>query len=131
MRYPVEIAPVASLAIEGKPALIQIACKWPPAAVVSGSRFLTYISLRCLDWEFKNVTIPEFIGSFEKCRVGSLDDIIRFNEQHKDIAMPERKGTCAETDIIEMLTNKSQLSQNRTSSLQPMTITTSRRILPS
>ncbi|KAI1203982.1 amidase signature enzyme [Nemania serpens] len=66
VRYPVEIAPVASLAIEGKPALIQIAY-----------------------WEFKNVTIPEFIGSFEKCRVGSLDDIIRFNEQHKDIAMPE------------------------------------------
>ncbi|KAI1119428.1 amidase signature enzyme [Nemania sp. NC0429] len=66
VKYPVELAPTTSLDIEGKPATIRIAY-----------------------WEFKHITIPEFIGGFDKCSVGSLKDIVRFNEQHKDVAMPE------------------------------------------
>lgn len=39
VKYPVELAPVTSLAVDGKAALIQIACKW--LANVSGNQFLT------------------------------------------------------------------------------------------
>ncbi|KAJ5928417.1 amidase signature enzyme [Penicillium verhagenii] len=39
-------------------------------------------------WDFKNVCIPEFIGSFDECAVTSVADIVRFNKESSDIALP-------------------------------------------
>ncbi|OTB04265.1 hypothetical protein M426DRAFT_11887 [Hypoxylon sp. CI-4A] len=42
-----------------------------------------------IDWDFKNIGIPEFIKGFDECPVQSLEDIIKFNEEHSSAAMPE------------------------------------------
>ncbi len=44
-----------------------------------------------LDWDFKHITMPRFIAAFDKCPMGSVEDIIKFNETNKDRAMPARK----------------------------------------
>ncbi|KAI0468028.1 amidase signature enzyme [Xylaria cf. heliscus] len=66
VKYPIDLPELPSSYIGGMPALIHVAY-----------------------WDFKNVTIPEFINCFDTCHVDTLEDIINFNEQHTNIAMPE------------------------------------------
>ena len=46
--------------------------------------------LRVKDHEF-NAVIKEFCNEFESPKVRTVEDIIKFNEEHKDIALAERK----------------------------------------
>lgn len=43
------------------------------------------------DWEFKHITLPRFLKSFSYCPVSNIHELIKFNEDNKDKAMPERK----------------------------------------
>lgn len=43
-----------------------------------------------IDWDFKNITIPKFINFFDECPVRNVEDIVAFNEENKERAMPER-----------------------------------------
>jgi hypothetical protein len=42
-------------------------------------------------WEFSHEEMPKFLDSFSEVRVKSLDEMIKWNEEHKSFAMPERK----------------------------------------
>ncbi|KAJ5792756.1 amidase signature enzyme [Penicillium pulvis] len=39
-------------------------------------------------WEFKNVCIPRFIRSFQECSVTSVADIVKFNKENSEKALP-------------------------------------------
>ncbi|KAI1347858.1 amidase signature enzyme [Xylaria sp. FL0043] len=65
VKYPVEVADVSELVVNGEDVVIPIAY-----------------------WDFRNITIPEFVQGFDDCCITSLDDIISFNEQNSDVAMP-------------------------------------------
>ncbi|KAL6412432.1 Amidase [Ilyonectria robusta] len=39
-------------------------------------------------WDFKNVCIPEFIKAFEECPVSCVADIVRFNRENSENALP-------------------------------------------
>ncbi|KAL9473477.1 hypothetical protein ACSS6W_007857 [Trichoderma asperelloides] len=39
-------------------------------------------------WEFKNVCIPRFVDSFDECPVRSVEDIVKFNRENSEKAMP-------------------------------------------
>ncbi|KAI1272252.1 amidase signature enzyme [Xylaria sp. FL0933] len=66
VKYPVEVADVSELVVNGADVVIPIAY-----------------------WDFRNITIPEFIQCFDDCCVTSLDDIINFNEKNSSVAMPD------------------------------------------
>lgn len=42
------------------------------------------------DWDFKNVCIPKFIQSFDECPVRSVADIVRYNKENHETALPAR-----------------------------------------
>lgn len=46
-----------------------------------------------LDWDFKNVCIPRFIRAFDECSVTSIADIVKFNKENSEKALPVRKLT--------------------------------------
>jgi len=52
--------------------------------------FPHYQANRQTDHEF-NETIREFCNEFENPKVKNLKDIINFNEEHKEICLPERQ----------------------------------------
>ncbi len=35
--------------------------------------------------------VPDFIAEYERCPVGSLADIVKFNDENKEKALPDRK----------------------------------------
>lgn len=37
--------------------------------------------------------MPEFLKVFDECPVSSVEDIVKFNEENKERAMPEREST--------------------------------------
>ncbi|KAJ5916612.1 amidase signature enzyme [Penicillium tannophilum] len=39
-------------------------------------------------WDFKNVCIPKFIRSFHECSVTSVADIVKFNKENSEKALP-------------------------------------------
>ncbi|KAJ5167002.1 amidase signature enzyme [Penicillium canariense] len=39
-------------------------------------------------WDFKNICIPKFIQSFDKCSVTSVADIVKFNKENSKKALP-------------------------------------------
>ncbi|KGO66561.1 Amidase [Penicillium italicum] len=39
-------------------------------------------------WDFKNLCIPRFIQSFHECAVTSVADIVKFNQENSDKALP-------------------------------------------
>lgn len=85
MKYPIEMPIIASLAVDGKDAIMPIACKG-------------YLSLaKCpltsilLVWDFKNLCIPRFLDAFRDAPVQSLADIIKFNEDHREKCLPARR----------------------------------------
>ncbi|KAJ6789239.1 hypothetical protein PWT90_05083 [Aphanocladium album] len=40
-------------------------------------------------WEFNNICLPKFLKLFDDCTVSSTADIVKFNEENKERAMPE------------------------------------------
>jgi hypothetical protein len=42
-------------------------------------------------WEFNNTEMPKWLALFAESRVKSLDEMVKWNEEHKEFAMPERK----------------------------------------
>ncbi|KAK4868060.1 hypothetical protein LT330_007258 [Penicillium expansum] len=44
--------------------------------------------LRIAYWDFKNICIPRFIRSFDECSVTSVADIVKFNEENSEKALP-------------------------------------------
>ncbi|KAK9415502.1 putative Amidase domain-containing protein [Seiridium unicorne] len=66
VRFPVDISDLSELNIDGKDCITPIAF-----------------------WDFKHIGIPTFIEGFSDAPVTSLEDIVRFNENNKDLAMPE------------------------------------------
>ncbi|TFB01466.1 hypothetical protein CCMA1212_006409 [Trichoderma ghanense] len=65
LKYPVNVADVDKLAVDGEQAIMPISF-----------------------WEFKNVGILRFINSFDECPVRSAEDIVKFNKDNSDKAMP-------------------------------------------
>ncbi|ETS78057.1 hypothetical protein PFICI_10119 [Pestalotiopsis fici W106-1] len=66
VKYPIEIAELSALEVDGKDAIMPIAYS-----------------------DFKNLGIPAFIEGFDDCPVSSLQDIVDFNLRNKSTAMPE------------------------------------------
>ncbi|CAG8892895.1 unnamed protein product [Penicillium egyptiacum] len=75
------------------------------SALRSGGCSLKY-PIRCKDpsvlpttilpiayWDFRNVCIPRFIHSFHECSVTSVADIVKFNKEHSEKALPARRWT--------------------------------------
>ncbi|PON20573.1 hypothetical protein TGAM01_v210531 [Trichoderma gamsii] len=65
LKYPAEIGGVEGLTVDGEPAIMPIAF-----------------------WEFKNVCMPRFIDSFDECPVKSVEDIVEFNRENSEKALP-------------------------------------------
>ncbi|KAK0615178.1 amidase signature domain-containing protein [Bombardia bombarda] len=65
VKYPVDIAFVSDLTVNGQGAIMPIAF-----------------------WDFKNVCIPRFLEAFDECSVRNLDDIVRFNKENKEKCLP-------------------------------------------
>ncbi|KAL6790448.1 amidase signature domain-containing protein [Trichoderma sp. SZMC 28013] len=65
LKYPIKIADVDELTVDGKQAIMPIAF-----------------------WEFKHVGILRFIESFDECPVSSAEDIVKFNKDNSEKAMP-------------------------------------------
>ncbi|KAH8647843.1 amidase signature domain-containing protein [Xylariales sp. PMI_506] len=65
LKYPVEVADASTLTVDGEDAIMPIAF-----------------------WDFKNIGIPEFLQSFDQSPVQSLKDIIDYNENNKEKALP-------------------------------------------
>ncbi|KAI0129715.1 amidase signature domain-containing protein [Xylariales sp. AK1849] len=80
VKYPIEFPDTASLLVDGEDAIMPIAF-----------------------WEFKNLGIPKFIKGLTESPVSSLQEIIEFNEKHKDKALPEPYSD--QNDLIKSLHN--------------------------
>ncbi|KAL6690460.1 amidase signature enzyme [Trichoderma pleuroticola] len=65
IHYPVVVPDVSELTVDGKEAFMKIAF-----------------------WDCKNRTIDNFLKEYEESPVRSLADIVKFNEEHKDDALP-------------------------------------------
>ncbi|KAK8140053.1 amidase [Apiospora sp. TS-2023a] len=64
-KYPVELPDCSVLTVDEQDAIMPIAY-----------------------WEFKHIGLPKFIDAFEECPVRSLEDLILFNKEHAEQAMP-------------------------------------------
>ncbi|OAQ96663.1 hypothetical protein LLEC1_01445 [Akanthomyces lecanii] len=62
-----------------------------PFAVPDVAGYPDTISLA--HWESKNVCMPKFLNMFDECPVTSVADIVKFNEENKERAIPEREST--------------------------------------
>ncbi|RMY28650.1 hypothetical protein D0866_09264 [Hortaea werneckii] len=52
-------------------------------------------------FEFANERLPAFINEFDTCAVRSLTDIVAYNEQNKDVCMPQ--GHEGQTDLTNLV----------------------------
>ncbi|KAI0153300.1 amidase signature domain-containing protein [Xylariaceae sp. FL1272] len=50
-------------------------------------------------WEFKNICIPRFLSFFDESPVRTLGELIKYNEKHKEKAMPE--PVTGQDDLIQ------------------------------
>ncbi|KAL2277821.1 hypothetical protein FJTKL_15113 [Diaporthe vaccinii] len=80
LHYPISIPDISVLTVDEEDAIMPIAF-----------------------WEFKNICIPRFLEAFDECPVRNLEDIVRFNQQNKDKAMPE--PYTEQGDIIKAFEN--------------------------
>ncbi|KAJ6011058.1 amidase signature enzyme [Penicillium sp. IBT 35674x] len=71
---------VSALRSAGCPLEYPIHCKDPSA--------LPNTILPIAYWEFKNVCIPRFIRSFQECSITSVADIVKFNKENSEKALP-------------------------------------------
>ncbi|KAH6652410.1 amidase signature domain-containing protein [Truncatella angustata] len=78
IKYPIELPDAENLTVDGEAAIMPVAF-----------------------WEFREVGIPSFIDSFEECGVTNLEDIIKFNEENKENALPP--GESDQDLLIEAL----------------------------
>ncbi|KAH8898126.1 amidase signature enzyme [Thozetella sp. PMI_491] len=65
VKYPVHPAKLEELTVDGQQVMMPISF-----------------------WDFKNKEIPAFIAEYEECPVSSLADIVKYNEENKDKALP-------------------------------------------
>ncbi|EGR47116.1 amidase [Trichoderma reesei QM6a] len=65
LKYPVKVGDLDGTSVDGERATMRIAF-----------------------WEFKNVGIRRFIDAFDECPVRSAEDIVKFNKENSDKAMP-------------------------------------------
>ncbi|KAL7939304.1 amidase signature enzyme [Trichoderma chlorosporum] len=65
VHYPIAVPDVSELTVDGKEAFMKIAF-----------------------WDCKNRTIDNFLKEYEESPVRSLADIIKYNEEHRDDALP-------------------------------------------
>ncbi|KAK1243303.1 hypothetical protein MKX07_003931 [Trichoderma sp. CBMAI-0711] len=65
LKYPVKVGDLDGSTVDGEQATMRIAF-----------------------WEFKNVGIRRFIDAFDECPVRSAEDIVKFNRENRDKAMP-------------------------------------------
>lgn len=79
--YPVEVADLSSLAVDGEDAIMPIACK--SFSILVGHTDTTV-------WDFKNICIPRFIRGFDHAPVKTLQDIIDFNSAYAARCLPSR-----------------------------------------
>ncbi|CAI7644884.1 unnamed protein product [Penicillium glandicola] len=71
---------VSALQSRGCPLKYPIHCK-DPSVLPSTILPIAY-------WDFKNVCIPRFIRSFHECSVASVADIVNFNKENSEKALP-------------------------------------------
>ncbi|KAK8054989.1 amidase [Apiospora rasikravindrae] len=84
--YPIELQECSVLAIDGQDAITPIAY-----------------------WEFKHIGLPKFVEAFDKCPVTSLEDLIRFNKDHAEQAMPPREF-CPLKHILDEIYEKEKIN---------------------
>ncbi|KAK7941436.1 amidase [Apiospora aurea] len=93
VKYPIELQECSVLAVDGQDAIMPIAC------------MLSAMSPPCpshtdlTDWEFKHIGLPMFIEAFDECPATSLEDLIKFNKDHAEQAMPRPYED--QTDLIK------------------------------
>jgi amidase len=83
VKFPVELEGISALTVDGEHAIMPIACECD--RLLEGLFESNYASPV---WDFKNLCIPRFLQAFDECPVKSLDDIVKFNEEHKDKCLP-------------------------------------------
>ncbi|KUL84917.1 hypothetical protein ZTR_07885 [Talaromyces verruculosus] len=60
-------------------------------------------------WDFKNICIPAFIESFDECPISSVADIVRYNKENHEIALP---APFTEQNDLESAINNTETKQN-------------------
>ena len=89
VKFPIDVPPVRELrTADGKASTAPIIREANLPMFPSNSARLTNSTVV---WEFKNICIPHFIESFDTCWVRNLQDIVVFNEENKEMAMPPRE----------------------------------------
>jgi amidase len=73
---------------------------------------ITHQPLASKDWEFKNVCIPRFIESFDECPISSVADIVRYNNENRETALPTRKSSSLLTPNILLMMRTAFTEQN-------------------
>ncbi|KAK3349075.1 amidase signature domain-containing protein [Lasiosphaeria hispida] len=93
VKYPIELAAVSDLVVDGEAAIMPIAF-----------------------WEFKSICIPRFLGAFDESPVRNLEDIVKFNEHNKRECLPP--PYTEQNDLLKALynndDNKEHISALRT-----------------
>ncbi|KAI7062440.1 hypothetical protein KC352_g43520, partial [Hortaea werneckii] len=65
---------------------------------MEGETIFTEISL----FDFVNDRLPAFINEFDTCEVRSLAEIVAYNEQNRDVCMPQgHEGQSDLTNLVE------------------------------
>ncbi|KAI7053346.1 hypothetical protein KC352_g45203, partial [Hortaea werneckii] len=74
---------------------------------MEGENIFTEISL----FDFVNDRLPAFISEFDMCEVRSLAEIVAYNEQNRDVCMPQaHEGQSDLTNLVE--TSRDGAKQN-------------------
>ncbi|KAK8035698.1 amidase, partial [Apiospora marii] len=85
VKYPIELPDCSVLTIDEQDAIMSIACMSPsPFARVR----IDTAYADPADWEFKHIGLLKFIEAFDDCPIKSLEDLIQFNKDHAEQAMP-------------------------------------------
>ncbi|KAI0154144.1 amidase signature enzyme [Xylariaceae sp. FL1272] len=85
VKYPVELTEISELVLDGEAVMMDIGCKY---------------------WDFKNVTIPEFISSFEECAVPypNQDQLVKatgFTQSSEHIVDTKRRFRAHARGLLE------------------------------
>ncbi|KAK3317139.1 amidase signature domain-containing protein [Cercophora scortea] len=80
VKYPVDIASISALIVEGEQAIMPIAF-----------------------WDFKNICVPRFLDAFDASPVQTLQDIVNFNERNSDKCLPPPYNK--QDDLVKALHN--------------------------
>lgn len=67
----------------GKSAFYEVACKWH-----LGSRTISRETDKWIVYQMPNKFLPMFFDEFEETEVRSIEDIIKYNEDHAEQCLP-------------------------------------------